>query len=983
MSLKRPYDLAAFTGSVTVEKSSTSAAVEPIPTLKLRVKDVKISDVHKAIKDIHGASKPTEKLNALLNISNICITELSVEEAGEIIRVLRNSLLKENDQNIRGKTLNIVAELFKVPNFYSYHTVDEFIEIAQKEEHHLVIVQYLKLFCIFGQLSSIKADVIQKILKFAYNRLVDSHQDVRSSCLWLMSKLCPKENLRLSAGRHVDFSELFGEFSEDQDPRVRSSALQALLTLHYRGHNLLLNIYKKASDALQDDYEAVRMGAVKLIWVLSHIYPNSKLESASQSDVRLVDDAFVKICTMVNDGSMKVRAEAMGLLGSLHMVSPVYLEQTLDKKLMSHLKKKKSAHEKERERFQGIADGWSNGRKWGANDPPTDSHIDEMEVSLMNIGACGVFVRGLEDEFKEVRTAAVDSLCELANQNASFAAMSCDFLVDMFNDEIQGVRLNSINSLIKISEHVDLREEQVDTVLNVLNEYHWEIREAVRELLAHCHLSTKACLHATVLALMLNMKKYPQDRCHIWSCMKSLGSRHPETVSSLIPDLLSTHPYYAIPEPNLDDPEYTAMAILVFNAAVRCPAVRSLLPEHTKRHYDYLRDSLPDLMPELRAASNFNRHQREDNQDITSFYRNTLERARNIGNLELPAACKAIQVCMEDLSHVQSVSNQLAANARFQALYLRCVNVLYNVRSARTWTVPTPITAENNGVLTSAVEELLSLSYRLEYAFLGLGSHDCASVKLMRVLAHCLQMVLTSRSSSIKSMDRKQHDLDCLQLFLRRIRHFRESMTAVGTTHDTGLQSILRCEQLLEEASYSMTKAVSNLQGLLLNCLIRPINVENPLREIKATINEPDGSSDAALKFTAGLTLGINLDAVIENVDDTSNVFIQVIYPDMKAHLIKPKPSEFRRLRKLKHRLVSKVIISHQTWTDSSNIQISIVTKHPTDVDEERVLSFLHPKISADKTVRHSKSSNDDVTSGIISMCEPVRLNVQPKTWNR
>ncbi len=134
----------------------------------------------------------------------------------------------------------------------------------------------------------------------------------------------------------------------------------------------------------------------------------------------------------------------------------------------------------------------------------------------MNIGACGVFVRGLEDEFMEVRTAAVDSLCELANQNASFAAMSCDFLVDMFNDEIESVRLNSINSLIKISEHVDLREEQLDTVLNVLNEYNWEIREAVRELLAHCHLSTKACLHATILALMHNLKRYSQDRSHIW-----------------------------------------------------------------------------------------------------------------------------------------------------------------------------------------------------------------------------------------------------------------------------------------------------------------------------------------------------------------------------------------------------------------------------------------------------------------------------------
>ena len=52
----------------------------------------------------------------------------------------------------------------------------------------------------------------------------------------------------------------------------------------------------------------------------------------------MVDDGFVKICHMVNDMSMKVRAEAAGLLGSLHGVSLPYLEQTLDKKLMTNLK---------------------------------------------------------------------------------------------------------------------------------------------------------------------------------------------------------------------------------------------------------------------------------------------------------------------------------------------------------------------------------------------------------------------------------------------------------------------------------------------------------------------------------------------------------------------------------------------------------------------------------------------------------------------
>jgi len=68
----------------------------------------------------------------------------------------------------------------------------------------------------------------------------------------------------------------------------------------------------------------------------------------------------------------------------------------------------------------------------------------------------------------EVRNAAVDSLCELATHSPSFAKLSQDFLVDMFNDEIESVRLNVINSLRKICGHFLLREDQLDIMLCVL-----------------------------------------------------------------------------------------------------------------------------------------------------------------------------------------------------------------------------------------------------------------------------------------------------------------------------------------------------------------------------------------------------------------------------------------------------------------------------------------------------------------------------------
>jgi len=68
----------------------------------------------------------------------------------------------------------------------------------------------------------------------------------------------------------------------------------------------------------------------------------------------------------------------------------------------------------------------------------------------------------------EVRNAAVDSLCELATHSPTFARLSQDFLVDMFNDEIEAVRLNAINSLRKICHHFLLREDQLDIMLSVL-----------------------------------------------------------------------------------------------------------------------------------------------------------------------------------------------------------------------------------------------------------------------------------------------------------------------------------------------------------------------------------------------------------------------------------------------------------------------------------------------------------------------------------
>lgn len=104
----------------------------------------------------------------------------------------------------------------------------------------------------------------------------------------------------------------------------------------------------------------------------------------------------------------------------------------------------------------------------------------------------------------------------LAQSSPSFAEKCLDFLVDMFNDEIEEVRLQSIHTMRKISNNITLREDQLDTVLAVLEDSSRDIREALHELLCCTNVSTKEGIHLALVELLKNLTKYPTDRDSIW-----------------------------------------------------------------------------------------------------------------------------------------------------------------------------------------------------------------------------------------------------------------------------------------------------------------------------------------------------------------------------------------------------------------------------------------------------------------------------------
>ena len=60
---------------------------------------------------------------------------------------------------------------------------------------------------------------------------------------------------------------------------------------------------------------------------------------------------------------------------------------------------------------------------------------------------------------------------------------------------------------------------------------------------------------------------------------KKLGSTHAELVLPLVTQLLEIHPFFDTPEPDIEDPAYLCILVLVFNAAEHCPTLGPLLDE--------------------------------------------------------------------------------------------------------------------------------------------------------------------------------------------------------------------------------------------------------------------------------------------------------------------------------------------------------------------------------------------------------------------
>lgn len=384
-----------------------------------------------------------------------------------------------------------------------------------------------------------------KIVDFAKLKLTSTNHNVQRHAIKIIGAFASKSD------SEKDLMTLISHYMDSSDARTRAQAINSLLCMGNRGIELPPDLFIRAEKALNDDYECGRKEALQLIFELSQRHPEHLIKlSDSQTEIRLIDDAFAKICSSISDPSMQIRTQAADLLGGMRQVNNEFLCQTLDKKLMSNMRRKKTSHERALENY--TSGEWSSGRKW-ADDAPQE-YVNSGSVSLIDSGACGALVQGLEDEFLEVRMASVNSMCELALINPPFAELSLDFLVDMFNDEIESVRLEAITAITKISQHIILREDQIEVMLGSLEDCSVEVREGVRLLLGACKVSTRACLTMVVKKILDVLSKYPQDKLSAYGCLQRVGYKHPELCMSLAPQLIQDHPFFDSAEKDVEDP---------------------------------------------------------------------------------------------------------------------------------------------------------------------------------------------------------------------------------------------------------------------------------------------------------------------------------------------------------------------------------------------------------------------------------------------
>lgn len=250
-------------------------------------------------------------------------------------------------------------------------------------------------------------------------------------------------------------------------------------------------------------------------------------------------------------------------------------------------------------------------------------------------------------------------------------------------------------------------------------------------------------------------------------------------------------------------------------------------------------------------------------------------RIRTLSSMTSSNAQSLLVATIRDLNHATGIDEKFVANSRCMALYLQCQLSTLKAQGDKLWAIPGPLCATQGTGLRFLVHKMLMTSYRIEYTFQGLTAAQVLSLHELRIIAHSLQILATQRcdTSTQKNLG---STLQVWQSFLARIKHYSALLGTSGTKLDSFHEALMSFQDFFEANITKPLFIADHLQSIVLERRINPLELGTHLKEATATLTEPQGGSENPLSFTSGLTLAINIDAVLENIADPSCVRVQV-----------------------------------------------------------------------------------------------------------
>ncbi|XP_067948883.1 integrator complex subunit 4-like isoform X1 [Watersipora subatra] len=839
----------------------------------------------------------------------------NITDFNSLLSMLMGKLKSAKLVMVKTKIVQLIRKIVANNDVDLSFLADEISGLLEETDSHQFKKELLSLCSsLCSQLKS-DSDHFVNLMNTAKECMQDRTSSVRSSAILLIGDV-----IKHGKGAGLPFEDTLGmqliviDFIKDPEPRVRSVALETLVDLHDSGTSLESTVYEQLTQPLNDDYERVRSAALRLTTSLALSTPDRLVtaKSALAHSIPMLDDGFAKVCDAVNDLSYIVRTQAARLMANFVGVSQHFLEQTLDKKLMSNMKRKQSGHERQRELYK--SGEWSSGKRFG-DDAPKEL-LSEDSVSLISMGACGAFVHALEDEFMEVRGAAVESMCVLALSNPSYARQTQDFLVDMFNDEIQEVRLLAIQSLCKIAGHLCLRDDQVEIISGVLKDFGDDIRQGIQRLIQACKVATHTGLRSMILSLLENMRKYPIDKLSIWRAMKDLGYKHPGFISLLLPELLSIDPHFEMPEPNMDDDCYVAVMLAVFNAASQESGIITLFPPHTQRHYRFHRSRFPHMVPripELEQEWMMNRLNIGSHRPASHLIKDVeeqLSRADNLPSYKTSVArAQLLSLCLRDLKHIKSrEGTENLARAGYLSQYIKCLLLFHKVDDSSK--------AGSDSLVLSFSQQVVGLCERLLNLYSNVSDSQTNRVRQFQLLALTLRLSTKMNTNSAQADEFKLY-LEQLTKIKRQLSDCSDLLPSVST--------LFNLQEMLEGGNWTMLQ--SAIVNLDLQTLPFPSNIPDSVNCIQCELEQPTAPSDNPRKFTAGLAINLPVRAVIRNLPKNAVLYVKVRLPDQSEFVSPVKSSDIiQGDAENELILTTSAIFSHGHWTESSCVEVVVLS---------------------------------------------------------